>query len=379
MLHIALLFCEKIAVLFFLRLHCPSCVGRRRHCSSLFTCVPGRCYWVTRLPSTSSFVYCLLHICAHKVYYIAIVTAHCDEFWALWSTKFWTQFVTSACLLYWNSQSKQPAKSVKWENTVHIPQQMTNSRTQFLLQRLDWLFDFDIIADRVPSVLWRCWLGARKGIRPVKKHDWWGAGMVICLERRADLHMAQLMPMPLTVSCFSKIQIGFTFLVPAHPGSPGQRAVKRVWVCVLTVWFIGATTAEKAEWIYLTWGGYWSPLFFSFIHSPSPAIASPMFHPFPSLVFFSSLKLSKEVWGTLYSNFPTVPSDKITATCRSCRGPNTLGPHDLQVGGDASYRSHRVVTPMVWLQLIMRLRFVILMTNTRRVKCCIIIITIIII
>jgi len=47
------------------------------------------------------------------------------------------------------------------------------------------------------------------------------------------LHMAQLMPLPLTVSCFSKIQIGFTFLVPAHPGSPGKRAVKRVCVCVL--------------------------------------------------------------------------------------------------------------------------------------------------
>ena len=41
--------------------------------------------------------------------------------------------------------------------------------------------------------------------------------MVICLERGADLHMAQLMPLPLTVSCFSKIQIGFTFLVPAYP------------------------------------------------------------------------------------------------------------------------------------------------------------------
>ena len=45
--------------------------------------------------------------------------------------------------------------------------------------------------------------------------EWWGAGMVICLERGADLHMAQLMPLPLTISCFSKIQIGFTFLVPA--------------------------------------------------------------------------------------------------------------------------------------------------------------------
>jgi len=42
------------------------------------------------------------------------------------------------------------------------------------------------------------------------------------------------MPLPLTVSCFSKIQIGFTFLVPAHPGSPGKRAVK--WVCVC-VWY----------------------------------------------------------------------------------------------------------------------------------------------
>jgi len=43
--------------------------------------------------------------------------------------------------------------------------------------------------------------------------------MVICLERGADLHIAQLMPLPLTVSCFSKIQIGFTFLVQAYPGS----------------------------------------------------------------------------------------------------------------------------------------------------------------
>ena len=63
----------------------------------------------------------------------------------------------------------------------------------------------------------------------------------------------KLMPMPLTVSCFSKIQIGFTFLVPVHPGTPGQWAVKRVCVCdwptdrlidclvglqVLTMWYI---------------------------------------------------------------------------------------------------------------------------------------------
>ena len=59
--------------------------------------------------------------------------------------------------------------------------------------------------------------------------------MVICLERGADLHMAQLMPLPLTVSCFSEIQIGFTFLVLADPGSPGKRAVKRVCVSVIMI------------------------------------------------------------------------------------------------------------------------------------------------
>ena len=54
--------------------------------------------------------------------------------------------------------------------------------------------------------------------------------MVICLEQDANLHMAQQMTLLLTVCCFSKIQIGFTFLVPAHPGSPRQRAAKRVCV-----------------------------------------------------------------------------------------------------------------------------------------------------
>jgi len=65
-----------------------------------------------------------------------------------------------------------------------------------------------------------------------KKTERWGAGVVVCPGRDADLHMAQLMPLPLTVSCFSNIQIGFSFLVPALPGSPGRRAVKRVCVCV---------------------------------------------------------------------------------------------------------------------------------------------------
>ena len=56
-----------------------------------------------------------------------------------------------------------------------------------------------------------------------------------CLEWGVDLHIAQLMPLPLTISCFSKIQIGFTFLVLAHLGNPGQRAVKRAWVFLVTL------------------------------------------------------------------------------------------------------------------------------------------------
>jgi len=75
-------------------------------------------------------------------------------------------------------------------------------------------------------------VGRQEGHPACKKLEWWGAGMVTCLELGADLHMVQLMPLQLAVSCFSKIQIGFAFLVPAHPGSRGRRAVKRVCVCV---------------------------------------------------------------------------------------------------------------------------------------------------
>ena len=87
-------------------------------------------------------------------------------------------------------------------------------------------FDPEVITFSAFTLL----VGRQEGHPACKKLEWWGAGMVICLEQGADLHVAQLMPLPLTVSCFSKIQIGFTFLVPAHLGSPGQRAVK--WVCL---------------------------------------------------------------------------------------------------------------------------------------------------
>ena len=60
-------------------------------------------------------------------------------------------------------------------------------------------------------------VGRQEG-HPACKKQWWGAGVVISLEQDADLHMAQLMPLPLTVSCFSKIQIGFYL---SGTGSPG--------------------------------------------------------------------------------------------------------------------------------------------------------------
>jgi len=71
--------------------------------------------------------------------------------------------------------------------------------------------------------------------------------VVICLEQGADLNVAQLMPLPLTVSCFSKIRIGSTFLVPAHVGIPGKRAVKRVCVCVLEV--ISCPGKRAVKWV----------------------------------------------------------------------------------------------------------------------------------
>jgi len=65
-------------------------------------------------------------------------------------------------------------------------------------------------------------VGWQEGYPVCKKTEWWGAGVVL----------------PLTVSCLSKIQIGFTFLVPAHLGSPGQRAIKHVCLCVIWLFII---------------------------------------------------------------------------------------------------------------------------------------------
>ena len=94
---------------------------------------------------------------------------------------------------------------------------------QFITHLLFWFSAFSALTLLV---------GWQEGHLACKKLSSRVLGVVICLEQGAHLHMAQLMP--LTVSCFSKIQIGFTFLVPADPGSPGKRAVKQV--CVLLFW-----------------------------------------------------------------------------------------------------------------------------------------------
>jgi len=72
--------------------------------------------------------------------------------------------------------------------------------------------------------------------------------VVIYLEQGADLHMAQLMPLPITVSCFSKIQIGFIFLVPADPGSSGKGPLNGcVCVCVYVTYMYVQLSMRDAE------------------------------------------------------------------------------------------------------------------------------------
>ena len=144
----------------------------------------------------------------------------------------------------------------------YVTQQIITVK-QPISERHLWVTFITALLKQCTSLLWRCWLGGKKGIWPVKKlsggvlvwfsvwsqiqtcirsswcqchsrwpvkTEWWGAGVVVCLEQGADLHMAQLMPLSLNVSCFSKIQIGFTFLVAAHQGSPRQGPLNG-WAC----------------------------------------------------------------------------------------------------------------------------------------------------
>jgi len=88
-----------------------------------------------------------------------------------------------------------------------------------------WLQQFTAF---LSSVLWHCWLGGRKCIWPVKA-EWWGTGVVVCLEWGAnDMCMVQLMPLPPYYLLLPYNLEWFIFLVPAYPGCPGKKAIKRM-------------------------------------------------------------------------------------------------------------------------------------------------------
>ena len=136
----------------------------------------------------------------------------------------------------------------EWKITVRVNGHSRVSLVDALIYSFIfyWLIIAFIIAFSALTLL----VGRQEGHPACKKTERWGAGVVICLEWGADLHMSQLMPLPLTVSCFSKIQIGFTFLLPAHQGSPGKRDVKRVcvYVTVMSMHSILATPPPTINW-----------------------------------------------------------------------------------------------------------------------------------
>ena len=105
--------------------------------------------------------------------------------------------------------------------------------------------------------------GGRKGIRPVK--HW----VVRCWRGYLSGARCRLAccPADTTASCFSKIQIGFTFLVLAHPGSPRKRAVKRVYVCVLD-----QVRQKRTCWYKYNWSRFYTgqmPFLFPTDHGQS--------------------------------------------------------------------------------------------------------------
>jgi len=134
------------------------------------------------------------------------------------------------------------------------------------------LFAFYFGCFFMPSVLWRCWLGGKKGIHPVKT-EWWDTGMVILRGRGAnDLQMVQLMPLSPHHLLLQQNPEWFTFLVPAYPGWPEKRPLNGCttttttllhpelfssvmcwfimpWCTVVTHYFFGVHLFVKFEWV----------------------------------------------------------------------------------------------------------------------------------
>jgi len=107
----------------------------------------------------------------------------------------------------------------------------------------------------MPSVLWRCWLGGKMGIRSAKT-EWWGAGVVICLERGANLHIRPSWCYCHSLSLASvKSRLVLPFWYRLNPGGPGKRAVKWLYVCVLfmTVGVFSDVLSETRDWEVPVW------------------------------------------------------------------------------------------------------------------------------
>jgi len=149
---------------------------------------------------------------------------------------FWSVSACFCCVrfsfFYTKSRNWLGKTSLKWTVLCRVGCKTTTQSVPACHQLMVFICVTCPVMLWLASVLWRCWLGGRKGIQPVKT-DWWGAGVVVCLEPGADLHMAQLVTLPLTVSCFRKIQIGFAFLVLADLGSPGKGLLNGCCCCVM--------------------------------------------------------------------------------------------------------------------------------------------------
>jgi len=132
----------------------------------------------------------------------------------------------------WLSQDVLEKRSLNWPfvlESVHVGILSKHAklyRTQFGIFDCLWLLLI------MPSVLWCCWLGSRKA--PVKN---WVVGCWHGLGRGADLHMAQLMPLPFTISCSSKFRLVLPswFHLSGHQDSAGQSPGGRKTVVVVLV------------------------------------------------------------------------------------------------------------------------------------------------
>jgi len=164
---------------------------------------PTRTRWLTDSTALSSWSYAprQLLTCTNRLWYHLVTTLH-------------TRCLTTDCSL---------------EHSLFS----TSTTVSGLCPSVDWLSYNDVLMCHYPFSPLTLLVGRHEGHPACKKLELWGAGVVICLERGADLHMAQLMPLLLTVSCFSKIHIDFTFLALVHLGSPVKGPLNGcVCVCV---------------------------------------------------------------------------------------------------------------------------------------------------